>query len=93
VHNPRVVKYHQEGGSPWFDDDETPWCASFVAWVMKQHGYGVAQNPARALSWKDNWPDGKRISKPIYGAIAVKSRQGSGHVGFVVGKTRTELGD
>ena len=30
---------------------------------------------------------GKTVNDPIFGAIAIKSRKGGGHVGFVVGKS------
>ena len=29
-HNPLIVAFHYMGGSPWFEDDETPWCSSVM---------------------------------------------------------------
>lgn len=61
-------------------------CAGFVAFCLKKGGKPILK-PAvvgRALAWLDY---GTKISKPAYGCIAVKSRNGGGHVGFVVGKT------
>ncbi len=94
-HNPRVLEYHATTGG--FKDDETPWCASFVTWVMKKAGVGGGFASAGAVAWanfgektetkipgKAPIKDGKT---PAYGAIAVFSYGGGkGHVGFVVGK-------
>ena len=81
-HNERVLEYHSVSGG--FSTDEVPWCASFVNWVMLQHDYEVQMRyPARAKSWLNF---GKSSTVPIVGSIAVKSRQGGGHVCFVIGK-------
>ncbi|MCB9234630.1 MAG: TIGR02594 family protein [Bacteroidia bacterium] len=80
-HNPRVIEYHSTTGG--FKDDETPWCASFVTWVLKSAGKS-STGSASALSYRSY---GTKLDKPAYGAIAVFSHGGGkGHVGFVVGK-------
>ena len=84
-HDPRVMEYHATTGIT--NNDETPWCSSFVNWVMKKAGKG-GTNSAMAISWKKY---GKKLDKPAYGAIAVIDWDGpgpgwKGHVGFVVGK-------
>lgn len=91
-HNPRIIEYHSTTGK--FQDDETPWCSSFVNWVITQAGL-KGTNSARAASWKD-W--GQKLNKPAYGCIGVRIRpNGSGHVGFIVGKLKNgrlvSLGD
>jgi len=49
-HNPRIIEYHSTTGK--FKYDETPWCSSFVNWVMTKAGLkGI--NSARSASWKD----------------------------------------
>jgi len=79
--NPRVIEYHSTTGG--FRDDETPWCASFVNWVMNKAGQG-GTGSAAAMSWAKY---GKKVDQAAYGAIAVLSYGGGkGHVGFVVGK-------
>lgn len=79
-HNQRVLEYHSVSGG--FSEDEVPWCASFVNWVMLQSGVQkTVSYPARAKSWGDF---GVAIQFPRVGAIAVKTRIGGGHVGFVV---------
>jgi uncharacterized protein (TIGR02594 family) len=85
-HSPRVLEYHATTGG--FKDDETPWCSSFVNWVMNKAGQGGTNN-AMAMSWAKY---GKKLTKPAYGAIAVFSYGGGkGHVGFVVGKKGSNI--
>ncbi|MCH2045117.1 MAG: TIGR02594 family protein, partial [Saprospiraceae bacterium] len=79
AHNPRVVEYHSTTGG--WKDDETPWCASFVTWVMKKAGVDGGFGTAWANSWK-NFGKATDGNKPAYGAVGVLAR----HVGFVVGK-------
>jgi uncharacterized protein (TIGR02594 family) len=87
--NPQIMRYFSASRF-WGKDDsgaENAWCASFVAWVMKQHGYEPVAHAYRALSWMSF---GKAIDKPVMGSIAIKKRgRGGGHVGFVVGQSST----
>jgi uncharacterized protein (TIGR02594 family) len=85
-HNARIVEYHSTTGG--FTDDETPWCSSFVNWCMEEAGYS-GTGSALALSWT-SW--GKDAGSPAYGAIAVIDwGGGKGHVGFVVGKSGSNI--
>ena len=87
-HNPRVLEYmHATKWGKWVKDDETPWCAGFVGWCMVNAGYGDAI-PDYSLGAKSWLKFGKSAHKPVFGAIAVKSRKGGGHVGFVVGRNK-----
>ena len=67
-------------------DDEVPWCASFVSGVLEKAG---VESPRTA--WARgflNW--GQKLTRPIVGCVVVFSRgPSSGHVGFVVGKTKS----
>lgn len=82
VHNPRILEYHRSTHLN-ASTDETPWCASFVNWVMERAGI-KGTDSASALSWL-KW--GKEISSPAVGSIAVIDwGNNKGHVGFVVGK-------
>jgi uncharacterized protein (TIGR02594 family) len=86
-HNPVVLQYHATTTLK-ATDDETPWCSSFVNWVMQQSGR-QGTNSAMALSWK-SW--GQKLTKPAYGSIAVFDWGGNkGHVGFIVGKSGDNL--
>ena len=83
-HNPKIIEYHSLTSGK-FQDDETPWCSSFVNWVMFQVGI-KGTNSAGAYSWKD-W--GQKLDKPAYGSLAVVvNKNGTGHVGFVVAMTK-----
>ncbi|MBX7157854.1 MAG: TIGR02594 family protein [Verrucomicrobiae bacterium] len=80
----RIIEYH-DSTKLRANDDETPWCSSFVNWTMEQAGY-PGTNSAAALSWK-NW--GQEAEEPVYGAIAVIDYgKGKGHVGFVAGVSK-----
>ena len=81
--NPRIVEYHKTTSGK-YSDDEVPWCGSFVNWVLKKAGYDITTPvPERAKSWL---LFGEKITEPVIGSIAIKSRQGGGHVCFVIGK-------
>jgi uncharacterized protein (TIGR02594 family) len=66
----------------WWQDDETPWCGTFVAAVMKEAGYALPKHWYRAREWA-TWGTSQAV--PRLGSIVVFQRQGGGHVGFVVG--------
>jgi len=84
-HNPKIVQWWKDIGAPWFTDDETAWCGAFVGGVLKEAGFAVPAKGAgaSARAWNDY---GVKLSKPAVGCIVVFSRDGGGHVGFVVGK-------
>lgn len=97
VHNQRIIEYHSKT-SLGASTDETPWCSSFVNWVMDQAGYH-GTNSALAKSWLD-W--GTTLSEPEEGAIVViKKKSGGGdqatgsstgyHVAFFVSKTSSYI--
>ena len=89
-HNPTIVRwlndmgnFSNESKSSW-KEDETPWCGLFVGYVMGKSGRFVVKEWYRAKEWAS--PLMTKLNAPAYGSIAVLSRQGGGHVGFVVGK-------
>jgi uncharacterized protein (TIGR02594 family) len=87
-HNKRVIEYmNATKWGKWVKDDETPWCAGFVGWCMVNAGY-IDDIPDYSLGAKSWLKFGVSAHKPVFGAIAVKSRKGGGHVGFVVGRNR-----
>jgi uncharacterized protein (TIGR02594 family) len=83
--NPRIVEYHKATSlDPKLRNDNTPWCSSFVNWVVQQGGL-MGTNSASALSWRQ-W--GNDAHGPSLGAIAVLDYgSGHGHVAFVAGVT------
>jgi len=60
------------------------WCARFMNFVLGRVGLpGTGSDAAKSFAFY-----GKRISGPQYGAIAVLTRKGGGHVGIVTGVDR-----
>lgn len=90
--NPAIIKYHASTTLK-AKTDETPWCSSFVNWVMQQAKI-QGTNSAAAASWL-TW--GEKCSAKT-GAITVirdakaanssLTRSGN-HVGFLVRETAT----
>jgi len=67
----------------WWREDETPWCGLFVAAVFNDCGIEIAKNWMRARAWLE-W--GIILPEPTVGCVVIYSRNGGGHVGFVVGQ-------
>ena len=80
-HNARISQMLQRLGA-WWRDDETPWCAAYVGGVLERSGITSSrfESAASYLNW------GVKLDKPAYGCVVVFSRDGGGHVGFVVGQ-------
>jgi uncharacterized protein (TIGR02594 family) len=74
---------------PDYQHDATPWCAGWVSFCLSKAGEKPSSLPLWALSYSDtkNQPF-VRLAGPALGAIAVKTRNGGGHVTFVAGRTR-----
>ena len=96
-HNARIVEYHRSTTLK-ATDDETPWCSSFVNWVMRQSGRN-GTNSAAAKSWLD-W--GIEVTVPVTGVVVVIKKKTPGfsqatgsssgfHVGFFVSQTPTHV--
>ena len=84
VHNKTIAEMLSYLGA-WWKDDETAWCGVFTAYCLKKNGIAIPKHWYRALDYKNY---GNKLTAPAYGCIAVKSRNGGGHVTFVVGKTK-----
>lgn len=69
----------------WWNEDETPWCGTYVAAIMAEVDYSRPRHWYRARAWLD-W--GHKLDKPVPGCIVIFERKGGGHVGFVVGETK-----
>ena len=67
-----------------------PWCGTFCAQVFKEAGLSakVPKEFFRAKAWENA---GTKLTRPAYGCIVTFIRDGGGHVGFVVGKTKTGM--
>ena len=84
-HNPTIQNWLRTLKA-WWSDDETPWCGTFVAHCCRTANRDIPKDWFRALAWAEA---GERLTAPAYGCIAVFSRTGGGHVGFVVGRDRS----
>jgi len=78
--NPRIVEYHSVTTLK-ATDDETPWCSSFVSWVLEKSGYKSTQD-----AWARSYLNyGTKLDKPKYGCLVIYDRgAGKGHVHFYV---------
>ena len=90
ANKPRIVQYHSHT-TLGADNDETPWCSSFMCWCMSQADIQHTRSAA-SLSWLD-W--GKVLDEPVRGCIVIFERADSsgkiipnrGHVGLWLGET------
>lgn len=80
-HNPTIVNWLLSLKA-WWRDDETPWCGTFVAASLRAAGLPVPKAWFRARAYERY---GTPLLVPCVGCIAVFTRQGGGHVAFVVG--------
>lgn len=80
-HSAEVLQMWRDIKRGGIRDDETPWCAAFVGAVLERSGIRSSRfESARSyLTW------GEKLDAPALGAVAVFTRDGGGHVGFVVG--------
>ncbi|ECF1703339.1 TIGR02594 family protein [Salmonella enterica subsp. enterica] len=81
-HAPEILQYWKDIQRGGIKDDETPWCAAFVGAMLERSGIQSSRFES-AKSYLD-W--GNPLQEPAYGCIAVLTRSGGGHVGFVVGR-------
>lgn len=81
-HNPEILQMWKDARLSGIKDDETPWCAGFACAVLERSGIRSPRSAA-SRSFVD-W--GVSLGTPIFGCLVVFSRDGGGHVGFVVGR-------
>ena len=83
-HNPEILQMWKDIKRGGIKDDETPWCAAFVGSMLERCGIQSTrfESAKSYLSW------GEKLDRPVYGCVVVFSRDGGGHVGFVVGKDK-----
>ena len=82
VHTPEVLKYWKDIKRGGIKDDETPWCAAFVGAMLER----VGVKSTRFESAKSYLDWGQLLALPVVGCIVIFTREGGGHVGFVVGR-------
>lgn len=86
-HNDEVLKYFDETGHDWVDDDETAWCSAFVNWICMKQGLPLS-GELNARSWLKVGAPLDRGQEPAVGDVVVlwRTRKTSwkGHVGFFI---------
>jgi len=80
--NPKILQYWKDIKRGGIKEEKTSWCSAFVGAMFERNGI-ISSRFESAKSWLE-W--GTRLDKPAYGCIVVFSRDGGGHVGFVVGQ-------
>ena len=80
--HPTIDGWAKNLGASWVAGQ--PWCGTYVAHCLKTAGVKYPKNWYRALAYASE--GGVKLKKPAYGCVAVKSRNGGGHVCFVVGR-------
>lgn len=87
ANNANVLKYFSEIGHSWVKDDDTPWCAAFLSWVLLK-AYG--ESPKTLLARKF-LAVGEPTTTPEIGDIVVlwriKKDSPYGHCGLFIKET------
>lgn len=81
-HAAEILQFWKDIKRSGIKDDETPWCAAFVGAMLERSGIKSTRFES-AISYMD-W--GEPLQTPAQGCVAVLTRDGGGHVGFVVGR-------
>ena len=81
-HHPEIVQFWKDIKRGGIKDDETPWCAAFVGAMLER----VGVKSTRFESAKSYLDWGQVLTQPVVGCIVIFTREGGGHVGFVVGR-------
>jgi len=81
-HSPDILGMWRAIKRSGIQSDEVPWCAAFVGACLERAGIRSSrfESAASYLKW------GVRLDGPAHGCVVVFSRDGGGHVGFVVGR-------
>lgn len=82
--NPVIVQFWKDIKRGGIKDDATPWCAAFVGAMLERAGI----RSSRFESAKSYLEWGELLKEPTPGCVVVFSRDGGGHVGFVVGQDK-----
>lgn len=84
-HHPEIVQFWKDIKRGGIKDDETPWCAAFVGAILERSGI----KSSRFESAKSYLQWGDLLTQPVVGCVVVFTRDGGGHVGFVVGQDKS----
>lgn len=83
-HNPQILKYFDEIGHEWVDNDEMAWCSAFVNWICIKNNLPMS-GKLNARSWLTI---GESVTQPKVGDVVIFWRVSKtdwrGHVGFFI---------
>lgn len=89
--NSDILKFFEAIGHDWVKNDEVPWCAAFLNYILQISGI----ENTRKLNARSFLDIGEKVSQPILGDIAVFWRldpQGTlGHVGIFVSQDEKNI--
>ncbi len=79
-----LAAWLRSDGATLGDPSRLPWCGDFVATALRLAllGEPLPKNPYWALNWRQFG----RYTRPTFGAVASITREGGGHVAFLVGE-------
>lgn len=82
THSPEILAMWKDIKRGGIKNDETPWCAAFVGAMLERAGITSSrfESAKSYLAW------GIPLTEPAFGCVVVFSREGGGHVAFVVGR-------
>lgn len=91
--NPRIIEYWSMFRMGGIKNERVSWCSAFVGAALESSGINTNSKDKSIYQTrtKDSsqywlyWDGGNKVS-PSYGCIAVMTRNGGGHVGFLVGR-------
>lgn len=84
-HNAQIVMFWKAIKRGGIKDDDTPWCAGFVGAMLES--VGIVSTRYESAKSYEKW--GLKLDAPAYGCVVVFTREGGGHVGFVVGQDKS----
>jgi uncharacterized protein (TIGR02594 family) len=85
VNNQKILEWWKAIRRGGIKDDETPWCAAFVGGCLE--AVGIVSSRFEAARSYESW--GSPLKEPVYGCVVTFTRDGGGHVGFVVGQDKS----
>lgn len=85
AHNSHIIMFWKAIKRGGIKDDETPWCAAFVGAMLES--VGIISSRYESAKSYEKW--GIKLDDPVYGCVVVFTRDGGGHVGFVVGQDKS----
>lgn len=83
-HEPKILQWWKAIKRGGIKSDEVPWCAAFVGGCLE--AVGIVSSRFESARSYSTW--GQAIAAPVVGCVVVFSRNGGGHVAFVVGQDK-----